>query len=128
MSGKLALRRWSVGGPRVALEVSGHLREACARADGRPALAKAVAECRRFAHCDIFLHTWSTLNAATAVWSDVSDFDDRLSGGVPALAFPFELDAFQKRAVVHLEAGEDVFVSHQLVRSRLTKPKCAPDR
>ena len=56
------------GGPRVALEVSGHLREACARADGRPALAKAVAECRRFAHCDIFLHTWSTLNAATAVW------------------------------------------------------------
>ena len=29
----------------------------------------------------------------------------------PALRWPFELDVFQKRAVVHLERGENVFVA-----------------
>ena len=52
--------------------------------------------------------------AATAEWavldtSDVSDFDEVVPA--PALRWPFELDVFQKRAVVHLERGENVFVA-----------------
>ena len=40
--------------------------------------------------------------------SDVSDFAARVPR--PAIAYPFELDDFQKRAVLRLERNEDVFV------------------
>ena len=40
---------------------------------------------------------------------DVSDFTSLVP--TPAVSYPFELDAFQKRAVIHLERHEDVFVS-----------------
>ena len=35
---------------------------------GLAALERIVRACRCFATCDLFVHTWSTLNAATAVW------------------------------------------------------------
>jgi hypothetical protein len=41
--------------------------------------------------------------------SDVSDYHERLPD--PALSFEFELDDFQKRAVLCLERGEDCFVA-----------------
>ena len=41
--------------------------------------------------------------------SDVSDFHTRLSE--PALTYPFELDVFQKRAVLHVDNHESVFVA-----------------
>ncbi|KAL0241140.1 hypothetical protein GEMRC1_006375 [Eukaryota sp. GEM-RC1] len=41
--------------------------------------------------------------------SNVDDFHSRLP--FPALTFPFELDTFQKRAILRLESGENVFVA-----------------
>lgn len=40
---------------------------------------------------------------------DVSKFNDLLPN--PAISYPFELDEFQKKAVVHLENSESVFVA-----------------
>lgn len=37
------------------------------------------------------------------------DFEDRVP--CPALTWPFELDTFQKKAIIHIEAGDSVFVS-----------------
>ena len=47
---------------------------------------------------------WAVENAA-----DVASFAACVPH--PAISYPFELDAFQKRAVLHLERREDVFVS-----------------
>lgn len=41
--------------------------------------------------------------------SDVVDFFERIPQ--PALVFPFELDPFQKRAILHIEAQQSVFVA-----------------
>eukprot|EP00871_Galdieria_phlegrea_P002113 jgi/Galph1/2902/GphlegSOOS_G1549.1 len=40
---------------------------------------------------------------------NVSDFQERVP--FPARIYPFELDDFQKRSILHLERGENVFVS-----------------
>eukprot|EP00170_Pyropia_yezoensis_P008117 contig_33747_g8144 len=52
--------------------------------------------------------------ARTDAWAvvdegDVSDYAVRVP--VPAIAYDFELDTFQKRAVLHLEAGDSVFIA-----------------
>lgn len=43
--------------------------------------------------------------------SDISDFYSKLPKEKFALSFPFELDTFQKRAILHLEQKESVFVA-----------------
>ena len=48
--------------------------------------------------------SWAVLDE-----SEIGDFAERLPR--PAVVHPFELDPFQKRALLRLERGEDVFVS-----------------
>ncbi|XP_077548237.1 superkiller complex protein 2-like [Haemaphysalis longicornis] len=43
------------------------------------------------------------------VTKPMPDFEDRVP--CPALTWPFELDTFQKKAIIHIEAGDSVFVS-----------------
>ena len=53
---------------RVALQLSGHLRETCDIAANFAVLEETVLSCRRHAQCDLFLHTWDTLQASTPSW------------------------------------------------------------
>ena len=58
--------------PRAALLLSGHLRQACNSQNvsrARTQLFQHVASCRATFRCDVFLHTWTTVDAATAKWS-----------------------------------------------------------
>ena len=74
------------------------------------AAAAAAAEQEMAAEEEALLHPDRALQA---VWarvdtSDVDDFASRVPR--PAITYPFELDEFQKRALVRLEQNEDVFV------------------
>lgn len=53
----------------------------------------------------------STHRYAQEDLTDISHFYDVLPKSKFAVDFPFELDDFQKRAVLHLERGESVFVA-----------------
>ena len=69
---------------RVALQVSGHLRELCesnatAGLDNFAPLEALVASCREHADCDVFVHTWSTLDASTPTWHTPRPPDPRPS-------------------------------------------------
>lgn len=59
---------------------------------------------KRAASLGVKEETWGILDS-----SDVSDFRSLVPD--PALSFPFELDDFQKRAIVHIENNEHVFVA-----------------
>jgi len=78
--------------------------------DAAEAAAAAAAEQEMAAEEEALLHPDCALQA---VWArvdttDVDDFASRVPR--PAITYPFELDEFQKRAVVRLEQNEDVFV------------------
>ena len=66
---------------RVALQLSGHLRETCDSDAKFAVLKESVASCRQHAHCDLFLHTWATLEADTPSWHrpNASAYDSRKS-------------------------------------------------
>jgi superfamily II RNA helicase len=72
-----------------------------AEADEAAEAAAAEAEARAADDSD---KDWAVVDE-----SDVGDFALRVP--YPAATYPFELDAFQKRAVLRLEQAQDVFVS-----------------
>lgn len=49
---------------RVALQVSGLLRETCKNSTTLDAFVKVVKDCRTLASCDLFMATWDTLDGA----------------------------------------------------------------
>jgi hypothetical protein len=53
---------------RVALQLSGHLRNLCDSPSNFAPLAALVAACRAVTSCDLFVHTWDELHAHTPTW------------------------------------------------------------
>lgn len=54
---------------RVALQLSGHLRDLCESPAHFAPLESTVFACRNaVARCDLFVHTWDTLHAQTSSW------------------------------------------------------------
>jgi len=51
---------------RIALQLSGHVRETCASRLHLAQLLAVVQECRAVALCDVFLHTWKVLTSGSA--------------------------------------------------------------
>ena len=59
----------ATNGVRVALQLSGHLRNLCDGPTQFEPLAQLVAACRAVAAvCDLFVHTWDELHARTPTW------------------------------------------------------------
>lgn len=50
------------------MQISGHLRMTCDSEANLGHLLQSVGACRRTATCDVFLHTWDTLDAQTRTW------------------------------------------------------------
>ena len=77
----------------VALQVSGHLTRC-----HFGALQAHLAQCRaRFARCDLFVHTWSTMAPATVHWSGGHKPNANLS---TAACLPTLVEALEPRAVL----------------------------
>jgi antiviral helicase SKI2 len=95
------LDRDSIRVPRADLADADQQPEAHEEAEAQEAQAQEAQDAN---HRPTSQGDWAVLDE-----SGVADFDQT----VPQLAiqYPFELDAFQKRAVVHLERGESVFVA-----------------
>ena len=86
---------------RVALQVSGHLRELCdSNAEGGPdnlaPLEALVAACRERAACDVFVHTWSTLDASTPTWHTPRPPDPRPSALGPYAGVDLSFEALEE--------------------------------
>ena len=68
-------KRTELALPRVALQISGHLRDICSgsapagqRRSPLLQLEEQVDSCRRYALCDVYLHTWDRLYPSTTNW------------------------------------------------------------